>query len=524
MKFFKPFLLITLFLSSLASARQFPGIFPRSAPPEALYVIERKDLSNHDWHLASIIQGMANRSQPQIFIVESTENMFGLNVWPDYYQKEYGIKNLGTISLAEALKKYAGLFQGYALFSFEEDWTVNVADTYCAINDCLPVTAEQENLAQEFGLEKLEDFRGRWRENISAMEWAFQELYPKCSCQTAASLMPTRHSLRDYLFAHRIFIFYLAPSRGQYFALQSLLRKLPGNIPMLGYLANSIREELVGEIMLGRANKFLIPTDTTANLSVHSGIPIQPLPEIEQWSKAPDISGKLAVAFAFTDGDNIFLESEYYQSTEYWQNPDRGKLKVGWSFAPELYELAPGMIRYYYQTRTENDFLIPFSGAGYTYSTFYSDKDFFISLSKTYFQLTGLDLLWVIDPQFYLTGDQRTYKKFAEPFAKADFIKGILIGYMPSGLGKYWDDLPGYPPVIYSKVSYFTGDPKTLANAIKSEAISVPARGKILFYGVGNWKVSYGDLIKVAELLQARDDIIFISPQDAFAIIEKWRK
>ncbi len=509
--------------STLARAGEVPGIFPRSNPPQTLQVLERKQLSNPDWHLATIIQGMVNRAQPRIFMVESAREPGGLNIWLDYYEKEYGVQKLGTITLREAWEKYSGLFQGYALFAFEEPWTVDVADTYCAIHDCLPVTAEQEGLARKAGLKKMEDFRGRWQDAITATEWSYRELYPKCSPRIIASIMPEHHCLRDYAYAHKIFSFYLKAQGVEFFACQRLLRKLPQNIPVVGYIAKSMFQELIVEIMLAREDKFMVATDSVPNLSVHSGIPIRPLPSFNQWSNPPDIRNKLAVVFAITDGDNIYLQSEHYLRPDFWQSPDRGKVKVAWTVAPELYELAPGMMRYYYQTRTANDFFVPFSGAGYTYTSFYRDSNAFVSLSKEYMELTGLDLFWTIDPQFYFTGDRRTFKKFAQPWAEQNFVKGILIGYIPSGMGKYHDDIPGFPPVLYEKASYLITDPKTMADNIKAEALTVPARGKIILYGVNDWEVHYDDIMKTVGFLEARKDIIFISPQEAFALIEMWR-
>ena len=53
-----------------------------------------------------------------------------------------------------------------------------------------------------------------------------------------------------------------------------------------------------------------------------------------------------------------------------------GKIPVAWSIAPELYELAPGVIRYYYQTHTENDFFVVLNGAGYYFTSAFKDKEF----------------------------------------------------------------------------------------------------------------------------------------------------
>jgi len=40
---------------------------------------------------------------------------------------------------------------------------------------------------------------------------------------------------------------------------------------------------------------------------------------------------------------------------------------------------------------------------------------------------------------------------------------------------------------------------------------------------VNDWEVSYGDLLEVDCLQIHRNDIVFLSPQEAFFIIEGWR-
>ena len=497
-----------------------PGLFPRSAPPKALWVIERGELSNADWHLATVLQGMVNREQPRLYLVNAKSESKGDEVFLSYYLKEYGIRDQGRLTLDEALKKYSGLFKGYAVFSLAEDWTVNVADTYCALHDCLPVTEDQSVLAQAANLKKMEDFRGRWQNAESAVAWSLRELFPGCSKQVVASLSPRVHSCRDYFYAHKIFTFYLSARGKEYGPLRALLKKLPAKIPTMGYIARNGLEEWIVEYTLAESSKFMVPTDLVPNLSVHSGLPIQPLPEIKQWSEPPELKGKLGVVFALTDGDNLFLEFEHYLRPDFWRHPQRGELKLAWSMAPELYELAPGILRYYYQTRTPNDFFVALSGAGYTFLSAFRNQEYFAEISVAYMKLTGLDLLWSLDPLLYFTTEDKFIARVLGPLGAEGYLKGILAGYAPSLNLREWDRPPGYPPILYSRVNYFFSKPETLIAMIKADAAVIPKRGKIVFYGVNGWEVSYEDLLSIRSRLD-RNKIILLSPQEAFAIIEK---
>jgi hypothetical protein len=498
-----------------------PGLFHRSSPPEALYVIEREDLSNADWHLAVIIQGMVSRERPRIYIVWDLEGSRGDNLFLSYYEKEYRIENLGVITVEEALEMFSDLFRGYALFSLDEGWTMNAADTFCSINDCLPVTADQEALAIQAGLEKIEDFRGRWKSREESIRWSRKELLPHCSKKAAASIEQHRQNSRDYTFAHRIYTFHLLASGKQYFELRKTLSELPENIPMIGYIARNGVEEWIVEYALADYGKYMIPTNTVPNLTVHSGIPVEPLPEFDQWTEPPEIRGKLGVAFAFTDGDNLHLEAEYYPKKNYWEHPRRGEIKVTWSMAPQLYELAPAMLRYYYQTRTENDFFITLSGAGYTFPSSYSDQAFFRSASLQYMKLSHMDVLWNLDPKLYLVLDKWSVARVLDPMG-TDYIRGHLHGYAPPLHRRDWIIPPGHPPLMFSRPFYFLTTKQRLIKLIKYDAALTPKRGRVVFYGLNNWEIDYGDLLEITERFSHRKDIILLSPQEAITIIKRW--
>jgi len=507
---------------SLWAEEPVPGLFPHSPAPAALYVLERGGLTNPDWHLAAILQGMASRSGPGLYLVDSQSPTRGDEIFLSYYEQEYGIRNLGRIGVVEALKKFSGLFHGYAVFSFAEDWTVNAADTYCSIHDCLPVTAEQEALARGAGLKKIADFRGKWKTAQDALRWGLAELWPRCSKQVVASLSPRIHTCRDYLFAHKVFTFYLVANGDQYDSLRRLLRQLPRDIPVMGYIARSGIEEWIVEYTLAASSKFMIPTDHVPNLSVHSGIPIRPLPVPPPPPPAPDLHGKLGVVFAFTDGDNLFIEAERYLKPDSWLHPQRGQIQAAWSFAPELYELAPGIARYYYQTRTAQDSFVALSGAGYTFTSAFRDHEFFRTVSLEYMNRSGLDTLWSLDPLLYLALDRRVIARVLDPLGAEGDVQGVLAGYAPALNFRSWMKPAGYPPILFCKTNYFVIGETMLLRMISAEAASVPQRGKVVFYGVNGWEVSYEELLAIQRHFRDREDIVWLSPPQAFAAIRSW--
>jgi hypothetical protein len=290
----------------------------------------------------------------------------------------------------------------------------------------------------------------------------------------------------------------------------------------MGYIARSGIEEWTVEYTLAASSKFMVPTDQVPNLTVHSGLPIQPLPEIPPPTAPPDLRGKLGVVFAFTDGDNLFIESERYLQPDSWLHPQRGQVKAVWSFAPELYELAPGIARYYYQTRTPNDFFAALSGAGYTFTSAFANKEFFRTVSLQYLKLSQLDTLWSLDPLLYLALSRRLIAPVLDPLGAEGDVQGVLAGYAPSLNFRNWVKPAGYPPILFCQTNYFIVGNNLLTRMIRAEAAAIPRRGKIVFYGVNGWQVSYADLLEIQRRLSDHPEIVWLSPAEAFAVIRGW--
>ncbi len=268
----------------------------------------------------------------------------------------------------------------------------------------------------------------------------------------------------------------------------------------------------------------MVPINITPNLSVHSGIPVRKLPRLEQWDGPPDIKGKLGVVLALTDGDNLYMQAEQYLKPAYWEHPRRVELKVASSLAPELYELAPGLMIYFYETRSSKDFLVALSGAGYTFPSAFRDRDSFRSVSLSYMKLSSLDVLWNLDPGFNLALTDTAVAGLIEHLGAREYIKGVLAGYAPPLSMRYYRVPEGYPPVLHSRSNYFITGKEELTGLIKADSLVLPDRGRIAFYSVNAWTISYGDLLEAKGGLEDRKNIIFPSPQKAFLALKNWRE
>ena len=79
------------------------------------------------------------------------------------------------------MKLYAGELSGYVVCHEEMVHTLNVAQTWGSLHNAVAATPRVGTLLEEYGLKKLEDFRGRFKDRIDAYTWAMQHLLPECN-------------------------------------------------------------------------------------------------------------------------------------------------------------------------------------------------------------------------------------------------------------------------------------------------------------------------------------------------------
>ncbi|MGB9721754.1 MAG: hypothetical protein ACPL28_09785 [bacterium] len=104
-----------------------------------------------------------------------------------------------------------------------------------------------------------------------------------------------------------------------------------------------------GKLWIGSMNRI-------HNLSVFSKFS---LPNIEFKQSPPreiNLEEKIYIAFISMDGDNPVLTLQHYAKD--WDSPLRGQIPFTWGLPPKMLDIAPGVLQYFYQTKTKNDYFI----------------------------------------------------------------------------------------------------------------------------------------------------------------------
>lgn len=514
-------------------------VFPRSSTPSGLTVVdlelchESSACNLEEKVLASTLQGVVNAKVPRMYVVEGKKDT-SQAFWLEVYKEGYNIEYSEPVSLWDALDTFAGEPDGMVIYSMDEPYTVNLATTMAGIENAIAVSPSLMDRLSAYDLEVVDDLRDRWKDKYEAYRWAFENLYPLCNEDALAVLNTDDWRLRDYLVEFKVFTFYLKAVKDDKALLEDILSNTPYNIPVFGYMASTAEEEMAGALTLATYNKFLIPSDTTANLSVHSGLP-RPEVRMEQSHEpipSADLDGKLVITAAFTDGDNLNIPLHRYPQERYWLNEERGKVPVGWSYAMGMLDLAPGILRYYLSSMNEADEFVATIGIGYAHPSFYPDLSTFARLTGEYARFEDAPSFWTIDPLAYFP-ENSELDKMLRLFMEEGGFAGVIAGYLPTASGEYIT--ASGVPLLTTYLDYDANIEKGededhklrrdyVAGVIQGLADGLRPESSIYaFLGLGVWKLDYNDLLAIHNRVSHREEIIFVTPEVALSLFGKTR-
>lgn len=379
-----------------------PGriVCPKSAAPaKTLYAMRLEELTSHaaDIRLTlHCLQGLVNRSQPQLFLAQDRYD----EAWLDWMRERGDIHEVRWLDVGGVFERFLPVAQCMFITDPGIPASVNVATMLAGVHSGLvatPVTAAMFNLSagaypdsSKVGL----DLRTmHWKKDVDAYRWVFQTVGDHLSRKAVAMLDPATSALRDYLVEFQLPIVWIAatsdasdnpqasPEEEKAFA-RELFMKWPPNIPCLGWPGDGVgRESGIGEWdgvrLASECGKFEVCSGydgyspTVSNLSVHSGTRAtfrQP--------RAPSLQldrSKVYLAFTRSDGDGLNFQRHYYRKL--FDDPQHGTTPIGWQIGPTASDLMPDILDFYYKTAKPGDcFLNSLTGVGYIHEDNYADN------------------------------------------------------------------------------------------------------------------------------------------------------
>jgi GxGYxYP putative glycoside hydrolase C-terminal domain/GxGYxYP_N 1st domain/GxGYxYP_N second domain/GxGYxYP third domain len=489
---------------------EWTSVFPRAtAAPQHLYVYDARADNYEMLIFLTSLQGVVNKTEPRIYMIHTSEvDPF----WLNEMEEDYGVTSETVADPWALLDLFIEEISGLIVYDPDLLASTDLAGTMAGLNSAVVVAPSLLAQAQAHGLDILEDMdlRGRFAHRVEMFTWAMENVWPLANQDIICFLNPVVYTSRDYLIANNILTLMLDMHIPEERALlEDVLAQTPANIPIIGWAI----DELLGVIIFSEGNKFHVATDGARNMSVTSGLPFPELTQ-DHAGEFGAVENKTYISFAYTDGDNVAysLDAMWHK----WQDPARGEIPLGWEISFNLVDLGPMAIRYFYETRTENDMFIgPACGIGYIYPNRYEDLDTFVSMTRPYMEAADMDTIWLINDDLTLADDA------VLAYTTGMDLSGIFIDYW-ANLDKGFYFASDGTPVLRSQYVYLIG-PEQIPGIIETKKVEkdmlYPHSPFFLFIGVNGWATAPSYIKEIIDGLS--DEYVVLRPDEMFAAMDK---
>ena len=377
----------------------FPALpLPKRVQAAAL----SKDQSWEEWTLLTCLQGLVNRSEPRVYFLNDEYDA----LWLEYYADAYDIQVVRVAEPMSLLAQHACEIAGYVVYDESMLDSLNVATTMGALENALPAPPSLVPMLRDLGLREIDDLRGRWKGRYEAYAWALDELFPRChprilgaACVDRPLWPSTSTWMRDYTMAHRVFVCDLSASRRDR-KDRALLAEVFERMESPGFsfgwrCARCTEHEYVG--LAAQHGISMLCGLSTLNMTVHSAIPRTMTPYAQEHAtetSVGEVEKKVYVSFMNTDGDATFSMTRLHSNR--LRDPEHGRLPYSWGFLPAACDLMPGVARYLYEHKHENDYYVASTcGALYTYPAMHPDMRGYLAMTRSYMYRAGLRVAYM---------------------------------------------------------------------------------------------------------------------------------
>ncbi len=391
---------------------------------------EQNAKSYDDAMVVACLQGIINRNSAEIYLTPSYINrpLYGFltpndltrtEYWLDImttgnrWLSNYDIANISDINDLFTLAE--GKVKGVVIWDKNVPATINVATTIAGVEDAIVLSPDNANrYHNRWNLPVIIDLRGMFTGVVTgskkndAYRWAIDNYLKTGKCSTHQVCLyedafSTRDIgndkyvvVRDWAIMNRSFVYDLSPwgdeapyddpnqRRGTdlatYKQMLSEIYKNAGGTEMTeiaGFFSfskysnvapnESIHEPVQTEwesvYLMSPYNCYQnTVADDCYNQSFHSQAPVTTLKQSRPVLEP--LKNKTYICFLMADFDSATPLYDFIP--DFWDDPQRGELPVAWGINPNLIETYPDIIKYFYDTRTVNDyFTADASAAGY---------------------------------------------------------------------------------------------------------------------------------------------------------------
>ncbi|GLX66529.1 GxGYxYP domain-containing protein [Paenibacillus glycanilyticus] len=136
--------------------------------------------------LFSTLQGIVNRKEPRIYLLENKEE--GKFKWLNDLDVDYKVRD----DYYDILKKYQKEIKGIIIYDPNVPDSVNVATTLAGLRDGVAVSPElaKKLEAAPYNFKVIEDFQGKFKDRVDAYTWQYENLWKETTHRMLVGLSP----------------------------------------------------------------------------------------------------------------------------------------------------------------------------------------------------------------------------------------------------------------------------------------------------------------------------------------------
>jgi hypothetical protein len=364
-----------------------------STPPalKQAWLLDISKGSEDELLAATVMQGLANRSAPKVFLFTGDRNWVATfkrnrihhsaetlakyrnadDAYLDYYTKTHNFTFHTLTNLDDLATQVAPLIKGVVLYDEKHPFEWIIAAALAGPLDLIPVTEAMRKAHPTLSsLPVKENVSGRFKTVLEGQRWAYQKVGPLCSTNAIYSVAGKHERISmDIAVARHMFVYHLnslkskAPEEAA--MIDELLSHLEPCSPVFGWgLPNEgVLRDRVSE------NGHFVMCCEVPNISFHAQVkPLKSGPLHRRYPAPTRVkldTNTYYVAFMVNEGDTLKAMATL-MSFGMWLEPQRGQVPINWGTCPWITENFPALMEYYYDTMAPGDsFFAATTGYGY---------------------------------------------------------------------------------------------------------------------------------------------------------------
>ncbi len=485
-------------------------------PPTALYYTPYFGTTDDEWVSTGTLQGiLAQDGGDGIYMWKDGVSSLWMNDLANNYNVTlYDVRDYrgNDTSFEWLVDHFKDKIKGYILYDESSNHdSLDVAVSLSGLFDAIAVDDDLESTVQSLGIPKVLDVSSR------DTQWLINNYFDQLN-SSAIIVKNNDHDdtwmcqrLRDLGAALRC----VTTWEDSTSITGPLYDDIAKNSPVLGWADGAYSNE--GDFIEYHSEHDLyqLPADGATNLSIFAGMNNYS-PEITFDQNLPDSytqeDNVHHVTFIHSDMDNVnlLLSQDWATGSERYGNSNRGDFAFGWGMSPSMVQLAPNVMKWWYDDKTSNDcFVAPFSGTGYFHPSEFSSDAMNAHVNQLEELMEDGDLKSVVinDPDAYAGGVMSKWDDIS--YAEGFFVTG-------GPYHEYGDDIrwSNGKPFVSIKYSMWDGyeSPSSLASAINGRSTNANNEDAYTAVIVHAWSYDFDDVDYCVSLLD--NDVRVVTPEE----------